>query len=157
MCLYGAKQITANDDLVCYKLVARNKETGELKSPFVCTNLTANERLTATWYSGKNIAWKFNGHEVDISSLCNGIEMVNGGCFHSFRFKDQAFDFLWNDVPLHYDHIKDDAYELVVYECIIPKDSKVIFSGLFPIRDDRGHFSFASSEIIIKEEVKAEE
>lgn len=136
MCLLKSEVIKPNEDLVCYKVV-RVKANGELVSPYRLTPYKLITRMTAVF--NHNVDYKeevFNGHSVQtLYELGRGL-IVEGGVFHSFVTKEDAIKFvMWFGNP---------EVKIQVHECIIPKDSNVIFLGKF-----RNMASYASSEIIV--------
>lgn len=146
MCLSNAKIISPNEDLVCYKvcLVADRK----VFSPYQYFPLKIGKRLKAFYdidgvFSDEEIS--INGHKFEgrkYQNIEEDLYLAEGGVFHSFVKKEDAFS-----------HIQQNfgKWAWRIYECIIPKDSKLVLKGYFD--SVNLYDSYGSSEIILKEPV----
>lgn len=108
MCLSRAQLIHPSEDIVCYKVVELHN--GIMSSP----------------YHDKR--WKIDqlestGSERDVSfRFCQCGELyVESGAFHTFKSLKEACFFSWElkHAPT------------VVLECVIPKESKLTYEGVF--------------------------
>lgn len=136
MCLFKSEVIKPNEDLVCYKVV-RVEDNGELVGPYRLTPYKLNARMTAVFeHNFEYIEETFNGHSVQTNYKLGCGLMVEGGVFHSFVNKEDAIEFVRR--------YGNPEVKNQVHECIIPKDSDVIFLGEFQNRP-----SYGSSEIIV--------
>lgn len=141
MCLYSAKNITHEDDILVYKVLRVTKQSEKLSN--VKEYCSPYHRDT-TWHfrERKDIDAsepELVRHEsVFFEEECFEIK---GKAFHSFKDKEKAleeayFIALMRDEP-------EDVY--IVGEFIIPKDSRYVYEGLY-----YGSVSYASSSLIFQ-------
>ena len=114
MCLYNPKQVTLDKDLVCYKVVHYDVETGKYISPFT---------HPGTYTIGRTRS--LNGNKlpkIEPHGLFK-IPAITGGALHTLLEPADAVrlakSLLWQN--LH------------VIECVIPKDSKFVYEGYIPM------------------------
>ena len=108
MCLTNIEKITPQEDIVCYKVfkVNRKELDSDLLSP--CQDKKWKLGRTETLRRIEPIRYVNQLHQYT----------VNGGAYHSYQ--------TLNDVYANY----FDNPRYVVCKCIIPKDSKYVYSGL---------------------------
>lgn len=140
MCLFNSEVIKPSEDLVCYKVV-RVEDNGELVAPYQLSPYKLNTRMTAVFEHSWEYEEKvFNGHSVQTYYKLGLGLMVEGGLFHSFVNKEDVIDFVRR--------YGNPEVKLQIHECIIPKDSGIVFVGKF-----RNRASYASSEIIVTDKI----
>lgn len=157
MCLLNAKLIEKPEqDIICYKIF-RDCDPLELRGvPFDVTmslyrdyQFVIGYKMTAHCdygeafaYDRKNV-YRINNTDValEYADLERGVlGNVTSGVFHSFKILDDAINY-FRFARLLFD--KNDP-TFTIRECIIPKDSDVIFLGMF-----HGKESYGSSNIIV--------
>lgn len=157
MCLLNAKSIgNSEQDIICYKLF-RDCDPLELRGvPFDVTmslyhdyQFVIGHKMTAQCDYGeafecdiKNI---YRIKNTDVSLQYADIERgilgnVTSGVFHSFKTLEGAVNY-YRLIRLLFE---ENDPSLTIRECIIPKDSDVIFLGQF-----HGQDSYGSSNIIV--------
>ena len=108
MCLEKIKKITAEEDIIAYKLLERN---ALYVSPF----------YPFTWEIGQ--VYK-EGHLEPLFGYDDdeGNPTINGGCFHTFKNLGEA----QHQLQVHRDRWTLNTY---IAKCRIPKDSNFIYEG----------------------------
>ena len=110
MCLTNSVKITPHKDIVCYKVFCVNRKV--LDSDLLSPNKMKKWKLGRTETLRRNDAVRFK------SRYENREYVVEGGAYHSYQ--------TLNDVSATY--FVNPRY--VICKCIIPKNSKYIYSGL---------------------------
>ena len=108
MCLTNATKITPQEDIECYKVFKVNRK--ELDSDLL------SPRQDKKWRLGRTEMLR----RIEPIRYVNQLHQytVEGGAYHSYQ--------TLNDV--YADYFDNPGY--VVCKCIIPKDSKYVYSGL---------------------------
>ena len=138
MCLYSAKKVTPEEDILVYKaLRIRKRSVNLLNIKEYCSPYHRD----TTWYlhERKDIDAPEPELEYQITPFEGECFKVQGNAFHSFNEKMKAIDEAEYLACMHEEPI--DNY--VVGKFIIPKDSKYVFVGKYS-----GGISYASSSLI---------
>lgn len=159
--LHNAKTIQLEEDLICYKIFVKDKITGRLFTLFYRTKVNKNitERAIASARNyvenyTNNILRRYGKHSVEIGysnfyeSFC-----VYSGTFHSFAKEQDAVHYLKNIIPHLRSDFINEGETAVIYKCRIPKESTVVFEGKYDIDRNSLIKSYASSDLIIEEEL----
>lgn len=144
MCLTNPKRIFPTEDIMCWKVFLHVQQQGtdpegiddtaKLKSVFFDYEYVPNKRIIACpfMYSDSDLLEE-NGHLYTVDDDNN----VESGVFHSFASIEDLIEefrpFLLSEE------------NAVIYKCVIPKDSQLVFEGEF----GGGKKCYGSSNIII--------
>ena len=145
MCLYSAKKVTPEDDILVYKALRVTKRSENL--------LTIKEYCSpyhweTRWHSRERKDIDASEPElVRQASLFEGEYFrIQGNAFHSFKDKEKALE---EAGYLEYMH-DEPVGVYVVGEFIIPKDSRYVYEGSYS-----GSVSYASSSLVFRGLCKA--
>lgn len=162
MCLYNAKVIKPEEDLICYKIFRRNQRNNRLTTFFNKFIVHENTPLRAFCADEDfikehrgHMVETFNGHPVEtFDDPMRETYSTYSGVFHCFAEQKDALHFLKTIIPNFYQNCLGDKSNVpVVHKCVIPKESRVVFEGYYDIMPDLPSKSYASSHLIVKEEI----
>ena len=147
MCLYIAehpKQITAKDDIKCYKVLAAypTYEKGKINES---KTIYESPYQNMQYYLGETIRESGRVKKGYDYGYYDPVPMITRGCLHTFVNLDQAIDFTdrrWPHYSIH--------REWVVVECIIPKGTKY-YEGMAGIQNPRS--SYASKVLHVTDKI----
>lgn len=138
----------AKKDIVCYKIVCREKKEGDIKyiTPYCHNIISSGSNL-----SNVPVVAKFDGNEISDSNFKKGTIkttyydtfMIDGGAIHSFSNKKDALREMNTFFKVF---LEDDCKTYFLAECIIPKGT-LYYTGISG--GDR-HKDYASRELIYK-------
>lgn len=152
MCLYKSKKIQTDEDIVCYKVLYKNHKK-ELISPYypikwevgketvddTNINYYFETPLGETYYYFTNNFKSPN--EDDTLTVARGV-------FHTFKNKEDAVLAASAFTSLFTNYI-------VVYKCIIPAKSELIFEGEFLTKNQCMVDSYGSNRLKLIEEISS--
>ena len=138
MCLYSAKKITPEDDILVYKALRVRKRNENL--------LTIKEYCSpyhwdTVWYfrERKDIDASQPDLLPHVSPFGRDYYKIQGDAFHSFKDKERALE-----EAGYLEHMHDEPVGVyVVGEFIIPKDSRYVYEGVYC-----ASVSYASSSLV---------
>ena len=132
MCLSFAKLVTSEEDIITYKVF--EDVEGNLYSPMYYYKWSRSTMKKECAGPPRNL--------LDIETTFGHGEIIYGGAFHSFKYRRDAEAYL--DYLVHNQLWNK---KLVIKKCVIPKDSKRIFAGIFT--DGGDALCYASTELIL--------
>lgn len=133
MCLYSdtVRSKRAKEDIICYKVLLKNKRTGRLHSPYF-----------------RSYQWELNKEFVaEKANFVTGAT-INDGYFHTFKNVETAIDLAIHINANITTHVNLTAF---VYQCKIPAGTSY-FTG----EDCDLHKGYASKKLIIEKNYEEE-
>ena len=139
MYLVDCNKIEQKNDIICYKVV-KNINDVTFSSPFKSATIWEIGKQKEIKNTSISNLKKYSCYKQKVITNSH-MHRIRGCAYHTFTTEEDAFDYIKKS------RCVNAFFHFSVLKCVIPKSSKYVYEGTFPITESINYKSYASQKL----------